>query len=357
MARKPVTGPELVVRPFAPSDQPAVIALLMSSMGGGPAGVITEEFFHWKHVANPFGVSPGLVALDQDKIVGVRLFLRWELHAAGVRLRAVRAVDTATHPSFQGRGIFRRLTLDLLHQLEGAGEVELVFNTPNSSSRPGYLKMGWCEVGTLPVRLGVLRPIRFVTGVRTAAAATATATSAPTSSPTEVGRPLPPSPYESAERVMTEWGRQVDELIEESEKPAGFHTPQSANYLRWRYGQAPGLDYRCIVAESAGRLDGVAFGRLRRRGRLSELTLAEVIVRPGDHRAAGRLLRAARRSGADHVTLLTTTPELRHAARLTGFITAPGHGLGLTANPRRRLPLDPCEVDSWHLSLGDLEVF
>ncbi len=29
--------------------------------------------------------------------------------------------------------------------------VDVVFNTPNDQSRPGYLKMGWSEVGRVPV--------------------------------------------------------------------------------------------------------------------------------------------------------------------------------------------------------------
>ena len=331
----------------------------MSSMGGGPAGAITDEFFRWKHVSNPFGVSPGLVAEHQDEIVGVRLFLRWELRTLDQPVRAVRAVDTATHPSFRGQGIFRRLTLDLLHRLESAGEVDLVFNTPNASSRPGYLKMGWQEVGTLPVRLGIAHPIAFVKGLRTAAAATAAAATTPPN-PHDGGgpdRPLPSPPFAAAADVLTLRAGEIESLIGESGTPAGLHTPQSWDYLQWRYGQAPGLGYRGIVTESAGRLDGVAFGRMRSRGRLHEFTLSEVVVRQDDGGAARRLLRAARRAGADHVAVHTSTPGLRNAARATGYVTAPGRGLSLTANPRRALPFDPCEVESWHLSLGDLEVF
>src|SRR5207245_291635 len=36
--------------------------------------------------------------------------------------------------------------------------VELVFNTPNRQSLPGYLKMGWREVGRLPA---AVRPTRW----------------------------------------------------------------------------------------------------------------------------------------------------------------------------------------------------
>ncbi len=40
-------------------------------------------------------------------MIGFRTFLRWEFEDAGRVVRAVRAVDTATHPDHRGRGIFR----------------------------------------------------------------------------------------------------------------------------------------------------------------------------------------------------------------------------------------------------------
>jgi GNAT superfamily N-acetyltransferase len=147
------TTTELEVRALTEADDPTVIEVLGVALGGGPTGGRTAEFFRWKHRLNPFGPSPGLVAVQEGRILGVRLFMRWALQADGQPVKAARAVDTATDPAFQGKGIFRSLTLGLLDQLDASGEVDLVFNTPNASSRPGYLKMGWQPVGTLPVRL------------------------------------------------------------------------------------------------------------------------------------------------------------------------------------------------------------
>ena len=65
-------------------------------------------------------------------------------------MRAVRAVDTATHPDFRGQGVFSALTLGALEELRSDG-VAFVFNTPNERSRPGYLKMGWQPVGQVRV--------------------------------------------------------------------------------------------------------------------------------------------------------------------------------------------------------------
>ncbi len=73
---------------------------------------------------------------------------------AGEVLRAVRAVDTATDPDYQGQGLFTALTMHGLDEVRADG-VDFVFNTPNDQSRPGYLKMGWQTVGELPVAVRI----------------------------------------------------------------------------------------------------------------------------------------------------------------------------------------------------------
>lgn len=346
----------MVVRSMQPEDEPTVLALLTAAMGDGPAGGRTEDFFRWKHHASPFGPSPGLVAVENGRLIGVRLFLRWELEFAGRRLSAVRAVDTATHPDFRGRGIFRTLTLDLLRRLEDAGEVDLVFNTPNGNSKPGYLKMGWREVGTLPVHVGVARPVRFLRGLRSANAATATSRRTPPRRPgaakaqASIGLP-------TAAEVLPSLSPRLEQLLDEASPPSGLHTPRTIDYLTWRYADAPGLDYRCVALGTADRLDGLVIGRIRPRGSLTELTLSELLVREGDATSARRLLSASRRSGADHVVAHLSRSEDRRAAARASFLPAPRAGLSLVANPRTSLPFDPFDLRSWDLSLGDLEVF
>src|SRR5690606_16791222 len=89
----------------------------------------------------------------EGQLAGFRAFLRWRFIAPdGSRVDAVRAVDTATHPDFQGRGTFRALTLHALDEMNAAG-IQFVFNTPNDNSRPGYVKMGWSIEGRVPVKV------------------------------------------------------------------------------------------------------------------------------------------------------------------------------------------------------------
>ena len=88
-----------------------MLDLLDASLGGGPAGRRPPEFFTWKHLDNPFGRSlPAWWPRHDDRLIGLRAFMRWRLAAGDRDLTAVRAVDAATHPDFQGMGVFSRLT-------------------------------------------------------------------------------------------------------------------------------------------------------------------------------------------------------------------------------------------------------
>ena len=348
----------VLVRPVEPADEQAVLALLTDSLGQGPTGPITADFYRWKHLSSPFGTSPGLLAEHDGRVVGVRLFLRWELSTGGRTLRAVRAVDTATDPAYQGRGIFRRLTMDLLESLDRDDDVDLVFNTPNGNSRPGYLKMGWHEVGTLPVRLHPVRPLRLLRHARSAAADTAAATHGALPGPSGSATTLGLAPFEPVADVLRDRAEAVEQLLRDSTPPPGLHTPLTTDYLRWRYADAPLLDYRCLTVEVAGRLAGLAIGRMRRRGDLVELTVGEVITAGGSRSVTRKVLRRLRRSGADHITLCVPSGSTTERDALgSGYLVVPGRGIGLVVNPRRPLPVDVDDPGCWGLSLGDLEVF
>ena len=352
----PPTRAEPALRPLTTADTPAVLELLTASLAGGPTGTRSAEFFDWKHRLNPFGVSPGLVAETPDgRLAGVRLFLRWEWYdaAAGRTVRAVRPVDTATHPDFRARGIFRRLTLDLLEQV--SGDTELVFNTPNGNSLPGYRAMGWRELGQVPVAVRPVHPAAFARGARAALARR----------PTGDARPprcsLPTAADWFSAQPADESGPLAELLRERAaaDRADGrLATARTPAFLRWRYGDAPGLDYRALTCHRGEELTGLAFGRPRRRGPLTEFTLADVLVRPGDRTSAAKLLRAAARSGCDHVaTHLSPGTEAAGAALRSGYLRAPRTGMTLAARTTTG-PL-PAELTlaSWRFSLGDLEVF
>jgi GNAT superfamily N-acetyltransferase len=336
------------VRTYRNEDEPAILALLRSSLGRGPAGERTTDFFRWKHLRNPFGRSFMLVGEADGRVVGLRAFMRWEFRAADRTLLAVRAVDTATDPGYRGRGIFRELTLRAVDALRG--EVDLIFNTPNSQSRPGYLKMGWRKVATVPVSVLARRPFRVLRAAGTLRSAVDSGS--PVGGPPSVDAAPASGALDPSETLKSF-------LSEVSPADPRIHTSLSLQYLRWRYASVSRLDYRVISLEEEGRLLGLGVFRVRPRGPLWQTSVAEIIVRPGDRRSAVRLLRLIRRAAPTDY-LASSFPRgstLAQASRRTGFLPSPG-GLSLVVNPLRPdLEPDPTELRSWALSLGDLEVF
>ena len=110
----------------------------------------TKSFFIWKHLKNPFGKSYGLVALNGERIIGLRMFMIWNFLCSEHKktINAIRPVDTVVDKKYQGKGLFKKLTLQGLEDFKN--DYELIFNTPNNNSLPGYIKMGWdqLKVGT-----------------------------------------------------------------------------------------------------------------------------------------------------------------------------------------------------------------
>jgi hypothetical protein len=333
-ARTRVTsrGDGVTFRRATASDVPDVLGLLTSSLGWRSDERHTE-FFAWKHELNPFGRSPAWVAVDGDgHVVGFRTFLRWEFVRGSKVVRAVRAVDTATRPDFQRRGVFSRLTRTAIQALRDE-DVAFVFNTPNGQSLPGYMSMGWRKVGRLPVggRAGSLggwtRLLR-------------------------AGGPADrwslhslggvPASSALADRAP------VERLLAGMSDTGLMHTRLSVDYLRWRYC-LPTLGYR-ILTHGHTIEDGAVVFRLRRRGRAVEAVISDLLV-PGDRqKLRGELSRRVLAvTGADYMLWIP------RARAMSATLTTPGWGPTLTwrAVTDNTMPSLP----HWSLSLGDVELF
>jgi GNAT superfamily N-acetyltransferase len=319
-----------VIRPATAADFPAVLELARRALAWTDDD---EQFLAWKHTENPFGESPMWVAMDGDRVIGFRSFLRWEFVTAdGRTVRAARAVDTATDPAHQGQGIFTQLTQTAIAALPATG-VDLIFNTPNAKSLAGYLKMGWSEVGRLPVAV-MPTSWRFPLVVATARQGAERA-------------PVPSGAGERAGDVFTDEG--IEALLDHRPPPTGLTTRRSRDYLLWRFGNET-LGYRAIVAgRDVG--SGVAVFRVRRRGRAAEAVLCDVLAPDGDPRIERSLVRrVARVAGADYVLrcdgrALTADPFVR-LPRVGPVLAC--RSLGMQA---------PTALSAWQLTMGDVELF
>ncbi len=320
---------DLELREATASDEAGVLDLFRQSLGWRDEDP-NEDFFRWKHADNPFGRSPAWLALHDGRVVGYRTFLRWAFETPeGKVLRAVRAVDTATAPDYQGLGIFRTLTLRGVAALTLAGD-GFVFNTPNDASRPGYLKMGWSVARRLPVGL-LPRPTSLVRVAR--ARVPADLWSQPSGAGLDAAAALA--------------DRSVAEALLKHAPRAGVRTQRSPEYLAWRTSLKP-LHYRLLLASDRDPAEGGLVFRLRRRGEALEAAVIEELV-PDARTGARLVVRMLRETGADYAIGLRTGPS-------AGLLPVPVRSLGplLTTRPLATAPPAPKE---WGLTLGDVELF
>ncbi len=356
MASTQTTTARYNVRPYTPEDESQVLDLMEASLGTGPTGRRDPDAWRWKHMTNPFGASYVYLAHDErGQVAGMRAFMQWRFQAGGQPVRAVRAVDTATHPDHQRRGIFTMLTLHTLHEVEKDG-VGMVFNTPNQQSMPGYLKMGWTHVGAFQPMVLALNPARFLLGLARYRL--------------RRGEPRQYSSDEIIKPSVTPLSEVLD-ISEGLERLLSAHrdsvvggslfsTPRTAKYLHWRYAQHPYIGYYASHSGSEANPKGMVIFRPNTRFGMREVVLCELLLAERDERTCRELVRQLRSSvRADYVVAHFRRGSFQHEAlRRCGFRPVPRAGMNFTSRPLRQdLPADPLRLDSWDMSLGDLEIF
>lgn len=326
-----VNTPSPLIRRAEKADLPAILRTCGEALGWAADGP-DADFFLWKHQENPFGESPIWVAEDSEgTMLGVRAFMRWRFVWSGQALEMVRAVDTATLPAAQGQGIFKKLTLGGLEGVKEDG-IDAVFNTPNDQSRPGYLKMGWRQLGRVPI---AARPASLISIGRMLQARTAAGLN---SLECDLGISAP-------EYFSDDGGLQ--RLIDSLPSTKTISTDRSVGFYQWRY--APDrLRYRALPLGDATE-DGAIIFRLRQRGGATEATICQILCPPdSDPKPALRTL--LKSSEADYALGTTTDGSPRR-----GFLPVPRFGPILTWKIVNNQTVP--EMDDLKLALGDVELF
>ena len=307
----------MIIREAKPEDLNSILEVLRASLGETSSRK-NEAVWNYKHVLNPFGKSLVLVAEENAEIIGVRAFMRWQWQTGEKVFSAFRAVDTATHPDHQGKGIFKKLTLKALDIAKESGD-HFIFNTPNTLSKPGYIKMGWKEVGNLKVSISIAFNLR--------------------------------SKEFKYNQVKNKDGLKnvfFKNLMNKQKDTGKFFTPKDAKYLDWRFKNCKLQQYLIYEDDS---LFIAAY--LKKRKKLNELRVSECIALTSDKKNQARkeIAKMSKKVGAN---IITAAPGL--------FILGITAGVGPVLT-EKNLNLSPIEndkfqnLDNWNYSLGDLELF
>ena len=333
---------QLITRALIPVDRSAALELLSLSLGRCERR--TEAWWRWKHESNPCGPSLLMGAFDGRRLVGLRAFLRWRLNWDGRDHAAARAVDTATHPDYRGRGIFRSLTLKGLGILAEEG-TEWVFNTQNDNSYPGYLKMGWRPMADLRMAVRVNNWSGVLAAGRRPARPDHERDAPGLSAQDFTIWWSLRSPQERAQ-IVSAFGRT---------DAASVRTAWTEELIEWRFSQHPQARYWMLFDPRTPC--EAALVRLNARFGRREGIVAAVVGSP----CVGELLqRYGKQWPVDYwIWRPGAVPAAVGRALRQGFVTVPAVGMHFvvrhtsTAAPA---PAPIVQARQWHLSLGDIEL-
>ena len=307
------------------SDIPRIVELLKASLGDELP--VSEAIWKYKHHENPFGKSIVLLAEENGKLAGVRAFMRWKWQKGDEIYSCLRAVDTATHPDFRGRGIFKQLTLNAVEVAKDEG-AHFVFNTPNDQSRPGYLKMGWEISGR--IKVGIRPSWNSFWKL---------------SEPTQDFHTSYISSQEELEALSADWNSALRSDLK-------LFTPKSPEYLNWRYEKNPLQSYEVFSGDEIYLAASV-----KMRGRLKELRIVECISLDRK-RSLKQINRRVRKwSSRFGVQVVSFSPAAFPGRKFT--ITGSFGPLLTTRDLNLLISRIPeiSNVEDWAYSLGDLELF
>lgn len=328
-------------RLYRDEDEDGVGETLQAAFGRWPGDVDIRDpgaYFRWKHLENPLGRSLMIVAEADSAVIGFVGWMPCVFTVGDRQVRALRGVDLSVRPAYRGQGVAAAITNAGTRNIPPGTSFTL--SNPNAMSKRGVLRLGRRTVGRFPVFVRVRKPLHTVFGRRSS-------------------RPESAQPVLDAETAASALADDdaVSALLSQLERPAGRLTAvKDLELLRWRYG-AFGL-YHAIRMERDGMLQGLSIFRVRRHGATWNTRICELLVAGRDRAVARRLLRqTVRAAGVDYATCHFPPGSVqRQAALQSGFVRS-RHGetiLSYMLDPA--MSPDPTDLDSWALTLGDLDL-
>ena len=155
-----MTAQALTIRPSGVSqDQLRAYSTLLNAVF--QTSKFSVEALAWRYRDNPAGGVVGVDAWDGERLAAHYVTCPVDARIDGQGVRGLLSLNTATHPDYQGQGLFTRLAQMAYDQGAASGHA-FVIGVANANSTPGFLrKLAFQDVG--PLQAGVLarRPKRF----------------------------------------------------------------------------------------------------------------------------------------------------------------------------------------------------
>jgi GNAT superfamily N-acetyltransferase len=138
------------------------VAALLTRVFPKAVGGIDEHYLRWLYLDNPCGPAVGFNAWDNQRLAAHYVCLPWAAHLRGERASCLLSLNTATHPDYQGRGLFTKLAKATYQ--DAAARYDFVYGVANQNSTTGFThKLGFTLAASVGATIG-FRPAWRDTG-------------------------------------------------------------------------------------------------------------------------------------------------------------------------------------------------
>jgi GNAT superfamily N-acetyltransferase len=115
----------------------------------------SREYLDWLYRCNPDGPVVGFDARDGDRLVAHYVCIPARARIGGEEVRVLLSLNTATHPDYQGKGLFTQLA-ERTYAAGAALGYDCVYGVANANSTPGFTrKLKFQLVGPLRAMVGI----------------------------------------------------------------------------------------------------------------------------------------------------------------------------------------------------------
>jgi GNAT superfamily N-acetyltransferase len=129
------------------------VALFAACFPG--TGKFTPDYLTWLYTANPDGPAVGMDAWDGERLAAHYVCIPARAWVEGSEVLVLLSLNTATHPDYQGKGLFTKLATATFEFGAAAG-FDGVYGVANANSTPGFVrKLDFQLVRPLEARVGL----------------------------------------------------------------------------------------------------------------------------------------------------------------------------------------------------------
>jgi GNAT superfamily N-acetyltransferase len=268
------------VRTYRESDDAGIVNLINLVW---PDYAFDIKRFHWFE-NNPFGHFAS-VGEHNGQIVGYMGLIPVDMKMGNCLVRGAQAVDLVVHPNFRRQGMFLEIGKACVKEAMENG-ISFFYGFPNEPAYQGHLKYGWFYVGDIPVlarapspynlirgNLGRLREIRFSKELVRSSVDLATSM---LFSRKAARRTLPIEDLKITSSLS--FDECFDDFWNRVSNRYGIIVVRSSSFLRWRYSEKPGTDYRVLVAENGGCIEGYVILSITHREGQKEGSIVDALA-------------------------------------------------------------------------------